>query len=933
MSDHQFSERVFAGRARARSEAMFAALHSDMVIITPTQRLTRQLQLDYAEYHLKRGQRAWNSLPVSSLETWLARLWNRCREQTLLAGDALLPRLLQDHEERAIWQRIIVASERAESFIQLANTARSAQLAWRTSSQWGIPPATWPSPLNEDCTTFSDYAEQFATWLARHNLIDAARLPDALLGVLPMLREYLVPHVALLDFDVLPPQVERFFLQLCKHGIRCEHWRLRSSDTVDVGIDTGIDTSVDASRVLRVACADDQSEWYLAARWSRALLTADVSARVGIVVPNLIAQRETIERIFREVLSPTSVTAATQQLFHVASGAVLASLPDVRCVWLLLDWSRAPLSYGEFAQLWLSPFWGSGAAERVERMRAEALLRNACEAKVSLASLREKRHELEAANCALSATWTALDALSQCVESWSETASPRQWLDAVSALLNAVAWQPVTPDDVHEHWRQLLERFAALSNVLGEITLEQACTSLRLLADETRLTDDNLLAPVQLIGPHDTHGVAFDYCWVTGCDDDSLPAAPKPNPFIPFTLQRRLNVPGTSSHSMLQEGRRFVQRIGMLADRAVFSYPKQIADRELHASPLISHLPPCDPERLPQWRELTWWEAIRKSMRHEIWFDVAAPNLASNSLVAGGAAVFEDQAACPFRAYVRHRLFARDVDVPRFGLSARDRGIVLHNALHRLWQQLHDHENLLRVLAQHAHHAIINSAVTQAINALRLRRPLTLSPALAALEQQRLRALLDNWLSIEQQRAPFVVTEMEAERVLAVGPLRIRARMDRVDRVGDGFAVVDYKTAPASANDWLGPRPNQPQLPLYGMQLGSELVALLFAVVKAGDSSFIGTSCDAQLVPNVKSFVEDNRLSAGGTINWQQQLAQWQADLTQLAADFSSGVATIDPKQGLSTCRRCDLQTCCRLYEQNIGAASDSEEEAVDERG
>lgn len=896
---------------------MFAALSSDSIIITPTPRLSRQLQLDYAEYHRKLGRRAWMSLSISSLETWQARLWSRCREQALLAGDTLLPRLLQDHEERAIWQRVIAASEQAESFIQLTNTARSAQSAWRTAWQWDIPPATWRAPLNEDCGTFRDYAEQFATWLTRQNLIDAARLPEALLAITPTLRNYLPSHVVLLDFDVLSPQAERFLIKLSEQGLRCEHWRPRAT----------------AAEVVSVACADDTSEWRLAARWTRAVLAADPSARVGIVAPNLTAQHETIERIFCEVLLASPFPSAEQKIIHVASGATLAALPSVRCVWLLLNWLQEPLSYGEFAQLWLSPFWGGGEAERFERMRAEAFLRNTCEAKVSLAGLIEKRHELDAANCTLTATWTALDALNQCREAWFEMASPRQWLDAIGALLKEVAWQSATADGTADHWRQLLERFAALSNVLGDINLEQACTSLRMLADETRLADDNLRAPVQLIGPHDVHGADFDYCWATACDDDSLPAAPRPNPFIPFPLQRRLNIPGASSHSTLQEGRRFVQRVGMLADQVVFSYPQQLADRELHASPLISHLSPCDADHLPQWRAATWWEAIRKSTRQEKWYDVTAPALARAALVAGGAAVFEDQAACPFRAYVHHRLLARVIDVPRFGLSARDRGIVLHSALHRLWQQLRDHENLSRLLAQETHHAIIADAVTQALNVLRMRRPLTLSPALAALEQQRLGALLDAWLNIEQQRAPFVVSELEAERVFTVGPLRIRARMDRVDRVGDGFAVIDYKTAPANATDWFGPRPNQPQLPLYGIHFGAELAALLFAVVKAGESAFNGTARDAALAPKVKAFAEDSRLSAGGTISWQQQIVQWQADLDQLAEDFSNGVATIDPKQGVTTCRRCDLQTCCRLYEQNIAVASDSEEEAADERG
>ena len=44
-------------------------------------------------------------------------------------------------------------------------------------------------------------------------------------------------------------------------------------------------------------------------------------------------------------------------------------------------------------------------------------------------------------------------------------------------------------------------------------------------------------------------------------------------------------------------------------------------------------------------------------------------------------------------------------------------------------------------------------------------------------------------------------------------------------------------------------------------------------------------------------------------------LTQWKAILTQLAVSFRDGEAQVDPKDA-NTCRYCDLQTFCRIYEK-----------------
>jgi hypothetical protein len=50
--------------------------------------------------------------------------------------------------------------------------------------------------------------------------------------------------------------------------------------------------------------------------------------------------------------------------------------------------------------------------------------------------------------------------------------------------------------------------------------------------------------------------------------------------------------------------------------------------------------------------------------------------------------------------------------------------------------------------------------------------------------------------------------------------------------------------------------------------------------------------------------------------NWDALVAGWRRELEVLGAGFAAGEARVDPKKHLETCRKCDLQPLCRVYER-----------------
>jgi RecB family exonuclease len=275
--------------------------------------------------------------------------------------------------------------------------------------------------------------------------------------------------------------------------------------------------------------------------------------------------------------------------------------------------------------------------------------------------------------------------------------------------------------------------------------------------------------------------------------------------------------------------------------------------------------------------------------------------------IPGGASVLRLQAACGFRAFAEIRLRAASPQARELGLSAAERGSLAHRALEAFWSRTSSRAEL-SALSSADRHARIDEAVDTAFLAFPL--PSATEPWTAAflsVQRDRLRRLLSSWLHHELQRGPFTVLSREAKDFVTVGPLRLEIRPDRIDQVDEGRVLVDYKTgSSAHPANWMGDRPDDPQLPLYALLTPpEELKALLFARLRPGkDMKWMGLEADARILPpNRTTTVTDLSTSLG----------EWRTVLSSLAEDFASGHAEARPKNYPLNCRYCGQRLLCRL--------------------
>ena len=282
----------------------------------------------------------------------------------------------------------------------------------------------------------------------------------------------------------------------------------------------------------------------------------------------------------------------------------------------------------------------------------------------------------------------------------------------------------------------------------------------------------------------------------------------------------------------------------------------------------------------------------------------------------------ELQSLCPFRAQAELRLDARPMDQVSPGIDPLERGLLLHGALETLWGEFRDQDGLKAIdpaTLRSRVHALVDRLSVPMLTGASAHRA-----RLVAIEVDIATRKLCELLALERERPPFAVLERPefVESYTASG-LVLSLKIDRIDRLltagpdaSPQEVVIDYKTG-TSANPakWWGPRPEQPQLPLYAVARRQHLAGVAFALLNARQSGFKGVVRSDGILPGVAAHPA-TRSVPPDALTWDTMLDGWQRMVDALIDGFAGGDARVAPLP--HACDRCHLASLCRIDEPNL---------------
>ncbi len=869
-----------------------------VTVVTPNRRLAQALASEFDRRQIARGLAAWETADILPYAAFVERAYEDALYSDI-ASD--MPLLLAPAEEQALWEEAVRKSEVGGALLAVPETAALAREAWQLAHAWRLWEKLERAGASEDALAFLDWSERVRRATERQRLTDPSRLPEVVAGALdhPSVRKptLLVRY----GFDLVTPQQSGFFAALARSR----------AEIADCMPDRRI------ANAVRIACTDAREEIRLAARWARSRLEQNGRARIGIVVPELAKHRSAIRRVFAQTLAPVSSDPRAEKrpsAFNISLGEPLAGFPLAAHALLVLELCGREIEFERASLLVRSPFIAASEAEMSARARLDAWLRQRAEPIVTLDRLAALTRRTDLPRCpVLTQRLTALAEFRKAKLFGAQ--SPRAWGEAFNEALALTGFPGERALDSAEYqtlkkWHETLTQLARLERVVERMGFAEALARLHRIAAETLFQPETHEVPIQVLGVLEAAGMGFDHLWVMGLSSEAWPNRPHANPFLPMRLQREAGLPNATPAAALEFARkRTADWLGCAAE-VVLSHPRREDDRDLAASPLIAGV---EEGRLDLPAGESWHDALHRARRLERVEDARAPALAVDA-ARGGVSVVKDQAACPFRALAIHRLGAEGIESPHTGLDAIERGTLVHRVLASVWRELKT-KAALDSSAEPALESLLARAAEEAIAWQRRDRPTTLAGRSSEVEHRRLVRIAQAWLAHERGRADFKVLATEDKRTLALGPLTLNVRLDRVDEAAhDLRIVIDYKTGKPALASMLGARPDEPQLPLYLAAAEPRAGAVAFAQVRVGEMKFVGLAREAGLLEGARTPEQAAR--SGAEPSWGEQVAFWRAELERLAQDFASGRAEVDPKRQLNTCRGCGVQPFCRIYER-----------------
>ncbi len=908
------------------------ALARGGLVLTANQRAARTLRHAYDRLQHARNFANWHPPAILAWDTWLASLWHR----QLLEGHATAL-LLNGTQEHTLWRAVIEADRQATSasLRPVDSLAELAARAWIQIHAYRGRHRLQSAADSSDTRAFTRWAAEFDRRCIRANYLTQAQLPEALRAAITD-ATLKIPHpeILLIGFDTTTPAQTALLEAL--QSVRTEISELThespgapsiaaSSRWVEIEQPKPAPTSLSL-----IAATDEYHELTTCTHWLRTHLTANPTAHLAVIVPDLESTRPDLDRIFRHILAPELEDIAAPSNsgpFEFSLGIPLAHTPMVATALDLLHWSISALPLDRVSALLLSPHFAASTTIPEHLARAEfdaSILRRQhfLQPQISLDALHTLASQTKSAST-LPTLLQHLRTLRTLLSKKDLTTAERphaDWAATIHDILAASGWAASTTTSTEfqtlRRWESALDELATLDFDGRRVLFADALAALERIATQTLFAPESRNAPIQIMGPLEAAGSTFDALWFLRAGDLVWPATPAPNPLLPWLLQRELAMPGVDPATDTAHARRVTERIAASAPTVLFSYAQQTSDGHQRPSPTLATLP-LEPHTAA---EITATTPPPIPIHLEAAADTAPIPPPPDHALRGGAAILQSQAACGFRAFAEKRLLASALDARELGLDPRERGSIVHDVLDHFWAEIENQETL-----KHLSFAERDTQLSLSINHALARHTASLaSPwnhAYIDTERRRLLQLLRPWLDYERDaRPPFAVKSREETRKdVEIGPLRLDIRVDRIDltltdnQPDGGEIILDYKTGPARPADWLGERPDAPQLPLYAVVSDApHLAAVAFASVRPGTAMEItGYESHKGVLP------KPSRLK---TENLAAQVEEWRTVLTALATDFHAGNASVSPKQYPSTCRYCQQRLLCRLNPATLDA-------------
>lgn len=882
----------------------------DVSILTPTERVARDLRGRRAALKRSSGYRQWDDPGfIGTLRRYCSDQWD-----TLFDGRQLL------HSEQllTLCKQSIDASGSADGVISSMSMARKMRQAERLIREYSIEVSREGYIFGLELSAFYSWHKLLSERLERSDYITEYDLPSVLTDAL--INGSWTPDTALVlyGFLELTPSETDLLAALRAQGAEVHVLDAKPARS---------------SSFFHVAHSPEE-ELADAAHWLshqiKSVPKGQKAPRCALIVPNLDRHRMLIRQILDRELAPNSLRAGVTPFevenvpwYAFAGGEYLAELPWIRSVMDLLSLRADANNIEDLSRLLLGFSSPMDHGLHFEGAKLDLKLRERHSWKVSgkafVEHLSRARH-------------IAFRRLSVTVERFLKGAEtfmlPSQWADRFESLIREAGYldsDRLLRVELHQwqSFQDALDVLRSLDAQMGELPYAPVYRWLDEICHTRRYShDQSTHAPVQVLAPEEAYGLCFDRAWVLAVESRNFPEPVEPNPFLPVNAQSDAGVPSASSVLNTERSQKLIDHVARCARGVVLSMHSQSQGAPCISSGLIDwdSIPALDMDSFQRGSAGNRVKLV--STRKPDKFPQVSPG--EKERLTSGVSIFADFAQDELCASLVHRLHIKPFPTVDAGLTGSVQGNLVHDALHLFWSEVRTSETLHSLSSDQLQQKV-RTSVTQAMADSWEVSELRYGANLLTLERFRISDLVISWLEFEKERVePFEVIVSEGTSVSEIEGLRFKVRIDRIDRVfcedgAERHVIIDYKTGRIVDMRALNSdRLKAPQLPIYATFTDLEKFG-----IESADGVSLAKVYSGDITMHVRSNWSESFTESAGVADkrsvyeqqWLGQLEAWRNRLIDNATAFLSGQARLSYRPHEYLGSHAHLQPLMRLGE------------------
>ncbi|UOF93810.1 MAG: PD-(D/E)XK nuclease family protein [Bordetella sp.] len=827
-----------------------------------------------------------NKFPrVTYLKKWIIDLAN---ELCFYLPDSNFPRRLDFFEEKISWEKILIEQEKSSS-LNFKDTAQLAMEANYIMHEWDI---FIPKNLEtREYQIFSNCRNLYKFHLKTIHAEDFNGLYNRILTALKTGNLKIPKYLVLFGFSSYSSRLRKLISAISLIGVKLFELVYSNKNKTKY--------------LIRYKFNSSNSEWKNAIDWALKKLIHNKTKRYAIAVSNLTESISFIHRIINQVLIQNNALFFFP--FINISSCVQRDLISWPAIKSILFWFKILDDFSNH---------GNCSAE----ICGKALILGYCFHDISYADKysfidvqwrrkNKKKIEISEFLDALGSKSKLAKGLQSAISIWKQIgiyAKIDDWIIVMKKSLEAIGFPGERILDVigfqlMKKLEDLFYNFSALKYSFRKLNGAESIELIRELSKSLSFIPTyNLLTCLDILDISEIEGKYWDGLWILGLNSDVLSQKVKINPFIPLKILKKYRVPGMVVGNEIEHSLNLYQSISFNAETVIVSHSQIENQDNLSPSSLIANIPLSECKNN--------YSSNRISLNEEVLQDENGPKIFPLEIGSyGGSDLLNIHSKNPQWSFLRYRLGARAL--PLYSEDVRMsniRGNFLHRILELAWRFFRNQKILYDSLEKENFQYLLKDFIHKA-SIIELN---SYSEILRELECNRANIILQNWFKIESARNLFFVEAIEKTFFWTYGPLKIKVRIDRIDRLEDGsIAIIDYKTGNFLSNfesDWSEARPKNIQLPLYALILSQQkiklnLSALILARINTKCVQAEGLSIIDTGFENVKSFQKSKFFKK---ISLEDAIFIWKKSIHELAEEFSNGIAknTMNQKSDLKFC-------------------------------